>query len=734
MMEPRRPTVTETADDGTMPAENTDIIKQHASKEEQTTNANDRQSQRCGDIENADNHEHKHRVVGFFARHRRVLAHVLLFCLFTAWWVTSLVRHRHDRNWVVPFLIYLAVILRLLFYYVPASLVIKPLRWTWRHTASPVRDLIPSRYRDLAGGAVVVAVMVTGSFASEENADNSRANRAVSLFGLAVILFLFWATSKHRRHVCWRTVSAGLLSQYIIGLFVLRTKVGYDIFSFIAARAGDLLSFAREGVAFLTTAEISSLTFFFFSVIPAIIFFISLVQILYYIGLLQWFVVKVAYFVNWALAVSGAEAVVAAATPFIGQGESAMLVRPFVPHMTKAEIHQIMTCGFATISGSVLIGYIQLGLNAEALVSSCIMSIPASLAISKLRYPETEETLTKGKLVMPHEEDRPQNVLHAFADGTVLAIRVAGTILSALLCIVALVGLINGLLGWWGGYLDIFEPNKLSLQLVFGYLFYPVSFLLGVPRGDDLLKVSKLIAEKIIVVSYKVQPPLGRHKIADTERFRSERVFCVHRSRQRSRLHKPHTSVPAHRDVRDLRVRKPGLLGDADRRARPDRADAYRRHFSPRLFGTGVGRRCNVDFSECCGPCRHNADRQVHFHVYVDWRRGRNRSRTSGRDSNKEGGGMIRLSLLVSCPSVLFLSPVPFTIIDHDQKIGNQVILLLIQLEFISTGTTLRLAAHSIYYGLINKKELCCLSFFTWSLGVLLTCEANKEKNSNRSA
>jgi CNT family concentrative nucleoside transporter len=329
------------------------------------------------------------------------------------------------------------------------------------------------------------------------------------LVGLGLIIFAFWVTSRHRRHVNWRTVIGGMLAQYIVGLFVLRTQAGYDIFKFIADRAGDLLGFASEGLAFLTTPDIALQKFFFLSVIPAIIFFISLVQVLYYIGFLQWFIKKFATFVFWALGVSGAEAVVAAATPFIGQGESAMLVRPFVPHMTKAELHQIMTCGFATISGSVLVGYIGLGLNREALVSSCIMSIPASLAISKLRYPETEETLTAGRVVIPDDDEhKAENALHAFANGAWLGIKIAGTIVASLLCIISLVGLINGLLSWWGKYLNINEP-PLTLQLIFGYLFYPIAFFLGVPqnpngrwRDGDILKVARLISEKVITNEY----------------------------------------------------------------------------------------------------------------------------------------------------------------------------------------------------------------------------------------
>lgn len=154
-----------------------------------------------------------------------------------------------------------------------------------------------------------------------------------------------------------------------------------DIFNFISTLARELLGFAENGVAFLTSTSTSQLPWFLITVIPAVIFFVSIVSVLYYWGTLQWFVRKAAVFFFWSMRVSGAEAVVAAASPFIGQGESAMLIKPFVAHLTLAELHQVMTSGFATIAGSVLVAYIGLGVNGTALISSCVMSIPASLAL-----------------------------------------------------------------------------------------------------------------------------------------------------------------------------------------------------------------------------------------------------------------------------------------------------------------------------------------------------------------
>jgi CNT family concentrative nucleoside transporter len=397
-------------------------------------------------------------------------------------------------------LLWLAIMLRLIFFHVPITIVTKPMHWVWNNTGVRVGSYIPEKLRVPAGAALTVAVIIVGAFVSEESQDNTRANRAVSLFGLLVFLFCFWATSRNRKKIVWHTVIVGMLVQFIIALFVLRTKAGYDIFTFISDLCRLLLGFAKKGVEFLTDKDTAAIPTFFFSVIPAIIFFVSFVQLLYYWGILQWFIGKFAVFFFWSMRVSGAEAVVASASPFIGQGESAMLIRPFVAHLTQAELHQVMTSGFATIAGSVLVAYIGMGINPQALISSCVMSIPASLAISKLRYPEEEETLTAGRVVIPDDDEhKAANALHAFAEGAWLGLKIAGMIVTTLLCIIALLNLVNGLLTWWGRYINLDGEYDLTLELILGYICYPIAFLLGVSRqGKDLLLVGRLIGIKVI--------------------------------------------------------------------------------------------------------------------------------------------------------------------------------------------------------------------------------------------
>jgi CNT family concentrative nucleoside transporter len=195
--------------------------------------------------------------------------------------------------------------------------------------------------------------------------------------------------------------------------------------------------------------------------------------------------------------VSGAEAVIAAASPFIGQGESACLVKPYVDVMTDSEIHLAMTSGFSTIAGSVLLAYISLGVPAQNLITSSVMSIPASIAVSKIRYPETEEPVTRGRVVVDrgeHGPDSPANALHAFSQGAVFGLVVAGLILANLLTILSLIAAINGLLTWVGKGFGI---NHLTLELIIGYIFYPIAFFLGVPRGE-ILRVSRLLATKLV--------------------------------------------------------------------------------------------------------------------------------------------------------------------------------------------------------------------------------------------
>lgn len=282
------------------------------------------------------------RFVLFYIQHR-LFFHLGFWLLFTGWWIAGLVLHHQDKNWVIPFLLWLCITLRLLLWHVAASPLSKPIQEAWDRTVTRFVSHIPKKLRIPISALFTVAVILTGAFASEEAGDNTRANRAISLLGLVVFVFTLWITSRNRRKIKWRTVIVGMLLQFLTALFVLRTSTGYDIFHFVSNLAGDLLGFAGGGVAFLTEPSVENLGWFLVGVVPPIIFFVALVQLLYHYGFIQWFVVKFALFFWWSMGVSGAEAVAAAACPFIGQGENAVLIKPFIPHLTNAEIHQVVS-------------------------------------------------------------------------------------------------------------------------------------------------------------------------------------------------------------------------------------------------------------------------------------------------------------------------------------------------------------------------------------------------------
>ena len=440
----------------------------------------------------------------------RLAIDIFIGCFFTAWWLSIVIQPKHRHQWLIPTVIWGMIMVRLITWHIKIlPWLLNKVKIVWDFFTGYVYKVLSKKYQRLITGAVItVGVILLGTFVPSETEYSKRKDRAISFFGCIVAIFLLFVTSKAPSKINWNAVIGGMLMQFIIALFVLRTKCGYDVFNFISTLARELLGFAKDGVAFLTNKDVSQLGMFFFTVLPSVAFFVAFIHIWYYCGVIQWAIRKFAYFFFWTLRVSGAEAITAAASPFIGIGESAILIKDLMPYLTKAELHQIMTSGFSTISGAVLVGYIGLGLNPQALVSSCVMSIPASLAVSKLRYPELENPISSGTVMIPKVEDseaarekskdEPQNVLQAFSNGATLGLRIAGTMMIQCMCIIGLVALCNGILTWFGNYWNI---DHLTLELMLSYIFYPIGFLLGTPRNEILL-VSKLIAYKFIQNEY----------------------------------------------------------------------------------------------------------------------------------------------------------------------------------------------------------------------------------------
>ncbi|KAI0779999.1 Na+ dependent nucleoside transporter C-terminus-domain-containing protein [Fomes fomentarius] len=413
------------------------------------------------------------------------------------WWISSTVLEATRHRWIVQTFWAWFFLLVIAFRFIPNSVVTRPVEAVFVPVVQKPFLALPHNVRLGLGFLALLGIVFGSAFGFKLEENTTYGDRAISVLGLFVFQFSFWATSKHRKHIPWPTVIVGLVLQQAIAMFVLKSGAGFSIFKWIAFLAADFLEQGQVGAEFFFDAEVITKHWFFVNTLGSIIFFIAFVQMMYYLGVMQWLIRSFAWFFFKIMNVSGAEAVVAAASPFIGQGESACLVRPYVDFMTESEIHLTMTSGFSTIAGSVLSAYVGLGVPPQNLVTASVMSIPASIAISKMRIPELDEPVTRGSVTVDrgdNEKNKPVNALHAFSQGALFGLIVAGQILTNVLTVVALVATINGLLTWVGKGFGI---HALTIQLILRYIFYPVTFFIGVPR-NEILKVAELLATKLV--------------------------------------------------------------------------------------------------------------------------------------------------------------------------------------------------------------------------------------------
>ncbi|XP_023339611.1 sodium/nucleoside cotransporter 1 [Eurytemora carolleeae] len=241
-----------------------------------------------------------------------------------------------------------------------------------------------------------------------------------------------------------------------------------------------------------------------FKVLSMIYFLSFFVSMLYYLGVLQAIVLKLGWLLSKTVGTTAAESTNAAANIFLGQTEAPLLIKPFLPVMTKSEIHAVMTGGFATIAGTVLGAYIGIGIDANNLITASVMAAPTALAVSKLFYPETEESKTTIKDLKVENED-DANVLDAAAKGASTAIGLVLNIAASLIAFKSFVAFLDALIGWFG---DFAGAQDLSFQILLGYLFWPLAWIMGV-RAEDCLVVAKLIGMKLLVTELPAFQELG---------------------------------------------------------------------------------------------------------------------------------------------------------------------------------------------------------------------------------
>src|SRR5438270_5803856 len=319
--------------------------------------------------------------------------------------------------------------------------------------------------------------------------------RFTGILGLLTMLALAYAFSTNRRAINKKTVVWGLGLQVVFAIFVLKVEIGRVLFQKAGDAVNRLLSYAFVGSKFVfgeLGAQGSPMGFFFaFQVLPTVIFIAAFFAVLYHYGIMQFIIKLAAKVMTRFMGASGAESLNVAASIFMGQTEAPLTIRPFLPELTRSELMTVMTSGMAHVSGGIMAAYIAFGIEPKHLLSAVIMTAPGTILISKMLVPETEQPKTAGRVVMNEKEveaEKHENVLGAIARGTTDGLNLALNIAAMLISFLALIALSNGILGGIHNELARFGmawfPS--SLEQVFGVLFAPIAWIIGVPWHDCL--------------------------------------------------------------------------------------------------------------------------------------------------------------------------------------------------------------------------------------------------------
>jgi len=303
----------------------------------------------------------------------------------------------------------------------------------------------------------------------------------ISLVGLVVIIFLAWLMSSHKRRFPWRVVVCGVLLQCVFAWLIIRTDTGQLVFDKVNDVFVSLLDSVDAGSEFVFGTEFAH-HFFAFRILPTIIFFSALMSVFYYYGVIQKVVGALAFVMQKTLGTSGAETLSAAANIFVGQTEAPLVIRPYISSMTTSELNAVMVGGFATMAGGVLGGLTAMGFDAGHLLSASVISAPGALLLAKVMQPEVDEPKTLGHVSLD-VEDTNVNVLEAIATGTTGGMKLALNVGAMLLVFLAMIALINAIVGWIGirsGYVGEDGTALWSLEAALGWLFAPLAWLIGI--------------------------------------------------------------------------------------------------------------------------------------------------------------------------------------------------------------------------------------------------------------
>ncbi len=356
----------------------------------------------------------------------------------------------------------------------------------------------------------------------------------MSIVGMAVLIGLAVLLSDNRKAIKLRTVGGAFTIQFLLGGFILYVPWGRDLLASVSAGIQHVIDYGKDGVGFLfgslVNFSVDGIGFIFaFQVLPAVVFFSALISVLYYTGVMQWVIRIIGGGLQKALGTSKAESMSAAANIFVGQTEAPLVVRPYIERMTNSELFSIMCGGLASIAGSVLAGYASMGVPLEYLVAASFMAAPGGLLFAKLMKPETSDPQDEYDESANNDEDKPANVIDAAAGGASVGMQLALNIGAMLLAFIGLIALVNGLLGGIGGW---FGHPGLSLDIILGWVFSPLAYIIGVPWAEATTAGS-FIGQKIVMNEFVAYsnfiPFVGEHAqaVAATGHVMSEKTQAI---------------------------------------------------------------------------------------------------------------------------------------------------------------------------------------------------------------
>jgi len=344
--------------------------------------------------------------------------------------------------------------------------------------------------------------------------------RLVGLLGLLTMTALAYAFSTNRRAIRLKTVAWGLGLQFTFAIIVLKWAWGQRVLRVAADGATRLLGFSFAGSEFVFGTlgkKDSPIGFIFaFQVLTTIIFIAAFFAVLYHFGVMQFIIKQVARVMTALMGASGAESLDVAASIFMGQTEAPLSIRPFLPNMTRSELMTVMTAGMAHVSGGIMGAYILFGIKAEHLLTAVVMTAPGTILMAKMLVPETEQPLTAGRVVLePAEELKETNVLGAISRGTTDGLHLALNVAAMLISFLALIALVNGILrGLHNGLVQVHFPwFPSNLESIFGVLFAPIAFVIGIP-WKDCVAVGNLLGTRMVINELVAFSMLGAHQAA----------------------------------------------------------------------------------------------------------------------------------------------------------------------------------------------------------------------------